>query len=148
MLLNNYTFIVNKYIIRYCSIHPILITFIFNIYSSIPSVFNKLINSKLKAKLLTTTVYLCHQLQRLVLGAWLLPLLCCLPQMLIFTTAPHLGCDTRRIFEKCETNFPNWLTPSQYTLFFSFANFFIPLIVLFICNIFICKTIWTSSSNM
>ena len=86
--------------------------------------------------------------QKLVGGAWILAILCCSPQLVIFNTSSTLGCSTGEMFERCQTNFPTWITPSQYIIYFSFANFFIPLIVLLFSNCFICRTIWASSSNM
>ena len=86
--------------------------------------------------------------QKLVLGAWILALMCCTPQLLIFNTSQKKGCSSGEMFEKCETHFPTWISPSQYVLYFSFANFFLPLLVLLFSNCFICRTIWASSSNM
>ena len=88
----------------------------------------------------------CH-FQKLVACAWVLALVCCIPQILIFNAASLVGCKSGEVFEKCQTNFPTWLAPSQYILYFSFTNFFIPLLVLLFSNCFICKTIWTSSST-
>ena len=82
--------------------------------------------------------------QKLVGGAWVLAVLCSVPQLLIFNTSETLLFSSDEIFVTCQAIFPTWIKPSQYILYFSFANFFIPLLI---SSCLICKTIWASSSS-
>ena len=74
--------------------------------------------------------------------AWSISLLLCIPQAVIFQ-----GDSCKAHFEgQNSENYPNWGLKT-YIIWFSFSNFFIPLVILFYCYTRICYVIWENGKQ-
>jgi hypothetical protein len=74
--------------------------------------------------------------------AWSISLLLCIPQAIIFQ-----GDSCKAHFEgQNSEDYPNWGLKT-YIIWFSFSNFFIPLVILFYCYTRICYVIWENGKQ-
>ena len=74
--------------------------------------------------------------------AWSISLLLCIPQAVIFQ-----GDSCKAHFEgQNSEDYPNWGLKT-YIIWFSFSNFFIPLVILFYCYTRICYVIWENGKQ-
>ena len=53
----------------------------------------------------------------------------------------QVRCDTDTTYERCWGDFSQ-IAVTHYVIFYSLANFFIPLIILFHTYTYICTTLW------
>ena len=93
-------------------------------------------------KIRISNVYKTLSFQIMISLAWSISLLLCIPQAIIFQ-----GDSCKAHFEgQNSEDYPNWGLKT-YIIWFSFSNFFIPLVILFYCYTRICYVIWENGKQ-
>ena len=75
-------------------------------------------------------------------SAWLIALLLCIPQAVIFELKTYEDGGSH-----CSANFVEGWGQKAYVTWFSFSNFFFPLVILLFCYGRICHAIWDNFNN-